>query len=171
MNHFDKPQMSPEPMTTNPHTETKVPLTVAEIMTTNLVTVGLRESLAHAIALLSIHRFHHLLVTDPIGKLVGVLSDRDLLGAVARITNWQTCEISQIMTANPVTVRPECPLSVAVSMMLSKRFNSLPVLDEKGMVTGILTSTDLLRSYESKVESLQMRLQQIGLVEFSLADR
>jgi CBS domain-containing protein len=135
-------------------------------MTRDVVTVNQQQSLADAIALIAIHRFHHLLVTNADTKLVGIVSDRDLLGAVARTPHWQTCEIGQVMTANPVTVSPETPLSVAVSEMLSMRFNSFPVINENAMVIGILTSTDLLRAYKKMVDSMQMQLQQIGFIEF-----
>jgi CBS domain-containing protein len=62
------------------------PTTVADIMTTDVTTVNPHQTLADALALLRIHLFHHLLVVDSKEKLVGVLSDRDLLGAVALAT-------------------------------------------------------------------------------------
>jgi acetoin utilization protein AcuB len=161
-------QTSPQAKNANGLPENKVPVKVADVMTRDVVTVSQHKSLADAIALLAIHRFHHLIVTNADGKLVGVVSDRDLLGAVARKPDWQSCEVSQIMTANPVIVCPETPLSTAVSEMLSMKFNSFPVMGENETVIGILTSTDLLRSYQKMVELMQMKLQQIGLAEFSL---
>jgi CBS domain-containing protein len=138
MNHPIEPKMSEGIATTNRHSEVKLPETIADIMTRDVVTVSPHQSLADALALITIHRFHHLLVADTDAKLVGLLSDRDLLAAVARIPNWQTYAINQIMTPEPVTVIPQTPVSVAVSTMLSKRFNSLPVVDENGTLTGIL---------------------------------
>jgi CBS domain-containing protein len=64
-------------------------------MTRDVVTVSQDRTLADAIALIAVHRFHHLIVTNADGKLVGILSDRDLLAAVARKPNWQTCEVTQ----------------------------------------------------------------------------
>jgi len=167
MTHLIEPQTSREPDTTSHLIETKLAVTVADIMTREVVTVSLHQSLADAISLIAIHQFHHLLVTDADRKLLGVISDRDLLRAVARTPNWQRCEISQVMTPDPVIVSPETPIFVAVSKVLSKTINCLPVVGDDGRVTGILTSTDLLRSHQKMVVSMKMRLQQIGLLEFS----
>jgi acetoin utilization protein AcuB len=153
---------------TNELSDVKLPVTVADIMTRDVVTVSQDRTLADAIALIAVHRFHHLIVTNVDGKLVGILSDRDLLAAVARKPNWQTCEVTQVMTTNPVIARPEMPLSAAISEMLSMRFNSFPVIDETEMVIGIITSTDLLRAYQKMVELMKTKLQQLGMTEFSL---
>jgi CBS domain-containing protein len=149
-------------------TQSGLPLTVRDIMTHDVVTVTPQQSLADAMALMSMHRFRHLLVTNTEGKLLGVLSDRDLLSALPAKPDWDSYEVSQMMTKNPVTVRPDAALSGAVSEMLTMRFNSLPVVGEDGRVLGILTSTDLLRHYQRMVQSMQSKLEQIGFIEFSL---
>jgi acetoin utilization protein AcuB len=143
-------------------------MTVEEIMTRDVVTVTPRQTLADAMVLMSMHRFRHLLVTSAEGKLLGVLSDRDLLSALPSKPDWESHEVSQVMTKNPVTVRADSALAGAVSEMLSMRFNSLPVVAEDGTVVGILTSTDLLRHYQRMVQAMQSKLQEIGFIEFSL---
>jgi CBS domain-containing protein len=57
------------------------------------------------------------------------------------------------MTGEPLTVSPEMPISVAIKSMLAMRINCLPVVGADGKVCGILTSTDLLKSYE-KIQEL-----------------
>ncbi len=56
-----------------------------------------------------------------------------------------------IMTTNPVTVTPETSISDASKLLLEHRFNGLPVVDNSGMITGVLTQSDLV--------SLQKRFQ------------
>lgn len=158
----------PEPPTSNRLDQTGFPITIGEVMTHEVVTVTPRQSLADAMALMSAHRFHHLLVTNTEGKLLGVLSDRDLLSALPGKHDWESYEVSQMMTMNPVTAGPDNPLAGAVSNMLAMRFNSLPVVANDGTVIGILTSTDLLRHYQKLVESMQSKLKQAGFIEFSL---
>jgi len=150
-------------MHTDPH-----PIVVGDIMSTNVVTVHPSQPLADAIALLAIHQFHHLLVMSDEHGLVGVISDRDLLAAVARLSEWRKAPVYKIMTARPFTVRPECPLAIAAAELVSKRINCLPVLGEDQAVVGIVTSTDLLRCYQNVVNAIQRKLPHVSLVEFSL---
>ena len=157
-----------EPTTSTLVEQTRLPLTVGEIMTRDVVTVTPRQSLAEAMALMATHQFHHLLVTNTEGKLIGVLSDRDLLSALPGKHDWESYDVSQMMTMNPVTAGPDNPLALAVSNMLALRINSLPVVADDGKVIGILTSTDLLRHYQKMVESMQSKLKQAGFIEFSL---
>ena len=49
-----------------------------------------------------------------------------------------------IMTANPVTIRPETSVTEAVKILLEKRFNGLPVVDENGALLGVLCQSDLV---------------------------
>jgi len=91
---------------------------VAEIMARDVITVHPDHTLADAISLIAAHHFHHLVVTDAGGKVVGIISDRDLLRAVARTQDWHSCYIRDVMTANPVTIDAETPISVAATKML-----------------------------------------------------
>ena len=121
---------------------------VADVMTRKTVTLSPHHGFAD-------RHFRHIVVVDTGGKILGVISDRDILRTLARTTNWQTKDVSQIMTRDPFTVKRETPLVVAVAKIVSKRINCLPVLDDDGKVCGILTSTDLLKAYQKLLESLE----------------
>ena len=99
-------------------------------------------------------------MTDANGKVLGVGSDRDILRAVARVTDWQSCHVGDVMTPDPITVNAETSFCVAVSKLLLNKFNSLPVVGEGGTVTGILTSTDVLWSQQRAAESMHVMSQQ-----------
>ncbi len=81
-------------------------------------------------------QFRHLLVCDNHGKLLGVISDRDVAAATGA-----TAE--EIMTPHPRTAEPKTDLRTAISMMLNHRFSSLPVVHEQRLI-GIITVTDLI---------------------------
>jgi CBS domain-containing protein len=121
---------------------------VAEIMTTNLVTLSAHHTFGEAVQLMADSPFRHFLVVRADGRLAGVFSDRDVLRALGRTPNWQAKNVSGVMTHKVFTVTPETPLSVAALEMLSRRINCLPVVGNDGKVCGIITSTDLLRSYQ-----------------------
>jgi acetoin utilization protein AcuB len=128
---------------------------VADVMTHKTVTLSPHHGFAEAVSLMADRHFRHIVVVDTSGQIVGVISDRDILRTLARTTNWQTKDVGQIMTRDPVTVKRETPLSAAVAKMVAKRINCLPVLDDEEKVCGILTSTDLLKAYQKLLESLE----------------
>jgi CBS domain-containing protein len=127
---------------------------VADVMTRKTVTLSPHHGFAEAVSLMADRHFRHVVVVDTGGQILGVISDRDILRTLARTSNWQTKDVSQIMTRDPVTVKRETPLPVAVAKIVAKRINCLPVLDDEGKVCGILTSTDLLKAYQKLLESL-----------------
>jgi CBS domain-containing protein len=131
------------------------PTCVADIMTTKLVTLSPHHTFGEAVQLMSNYRFRHFLVLDPDGRLAGVFSDRDVLRALGRTPGWQAKAVSGVMTRYVVTVKPQTPLSVAATEMLTRRINCLPVIGEDGKVCGIITSTDLLRTCQKIQASLE----------------
>jgi acetoin utilization protein AcuB len=139
---------------------TDVPLTVSEIMTKRVITLKPYHSLSDSVTLIAKHSFRHFAVVDGY-RLVGVVSDRDILRVLARTKDWQSTTVSQFMIRDPVTVQPDTPISVAVREMLSKRINCLPVVDAHGDLEGILTSTDLLSILRATQEKLEKQAKTI----------
>ena len=131
---------------------------VADIMSTHLVTLSAHHTFGEAVQLMTNSPFRHFLVVHADGRLAGVFSDRDVLRALGRTPNWQAKNVSGVMTHQVFTVTPETPLSVAASEMLSRRINCLPVIGNDGKVCGIITSTDLLQSYQKIQASLENHL-------------
>lgn len=128
------------------------PTEVADIMTGKVVTLSPHHSFSEAVNLMNDRYFRHCVVVDSRGHIVGVVSDRDILRALARNPNARSKSLEQVMTQNPVTVRRNTPIGDAVGKILSKRINCLPVVEDDGSVCGIVTSTDLLKSYQQLLE-------------------
>lgn len=132
-------------------------LCARDIMTRRVITLSPNHSLAQTISLMAKHSFRHFLVVDASGGLVGVISDRDILRALARRTDWHGTSVSQFMSHDVFKVKPDTELSLATGKMLSKRINCLPVVDDNNNICGIITSTDLLKTYRSIQESFEKR--------------
>jgi acetoin utilization protein AcuB len=131
------------------------PTEVADIMTGKVVSLSPHHSFNDAVNLMNDRSFRHCVVIDGRGKLAGVISDRDILRALARNPNSRTKSLDQIMTPNPITVKRHTPIVDAVAKIIAKRINCLPVVTDDGSVCGIVTSTDLLKSYQQLLSMVQ----------------
>jgi acetoin utilization protein AcuB len=133
-------------METQMHSEERNELLlVVDVMTTKLVALRPEQTCAHAVELLTQHSFRHFPVLNGDRTVAGVISDRDILWAMAEAAKWQTKPISSIMTRKIISASPETPVSVAAEVMIAGRVNCLPVLDSSALAVGIVTSTDLLK--------------------------
>jgi CBS domain-containing protein len=131
------------------------PTEVADVMIGKVVTLSPHHSFNDATNLMNDRYFRHCVVVDGQRKPVGVISDRDILRALARNPNSRSKSLDQIMTPNPITVKRNTPIVDAVSKIVSKRINCLPVVEDDGTVCGIVTSTDLLKSYQQLLQLVQ----------------
>lgn len=131
------------------------PQVIGRIMTIRVVTIEMDDSLEVVRDIFKKVRFHHLLVVDN-EKLVGIISDRDLLKAVSPFvgtiseTTRDRATLNkrahQIMSHHPVTVRSSCSLQEAAQLMLGRGFSCLPVTTADGEVLGMVTWKDVLRA-------------------------
>jgi CBS domain-containing protein len=122
-------------------------------MSRDPVTVTADTSLRRATELMQSKGVHHLPVVDPNGRLVGILTDRDVkhavfLPALAEHLGWdqrryKALRVREVMTWSVVTTTPDTSLAQAAAIMFQRRIGSLPVLQD-GRVVGILTETDVL---------------------------
>ena len=130
-------------------------MTIDKIMTTNPVTVRMDDSVRHVKKLFDEHRFHHLLVTER-RKLVGVISDRDLLrnlspfvgrlGEHKRDQAMLDRRVHQIMTRKPVVVTVETTVHDAAALLLQNNVSCLPVVNADMRPIGLVTWKDLVRA-------------------------
>ena len=127
--------------------------TVETIMTRHVVTVSMDETLRHVRELFHSVRFHHLVVVEK-GRVVGVISDRDLLKNVSPFVGKATertqdsftleRKVHQIMSRRLVSCGPEIGIGQAGRLMLDHKVSCLPVLNGTGACIGIVTMRDIL---------------------------
>lgn len=78
------------------------------------------------------------------GKLLGIVTDRDLRLAVAETVGGAGLTVAAVMTPEPVTVSPDTTLKDAARIISRNKFNALPVVGPDGALQGMLTTTDIL---------------------------
>jgi len=131
-------------------------MTIRELMTGGLTTVHRDTSVQEARDLMARKRIRHLPVTDPGGRLVGIVTDRDIrLNLPSPATSLSVGEINhlltkltvgQVMTRSVITIGPDRPVREGAQLILEHRIGALPVLDD-GHLIGILTETDIVRAF------------------------
>lgn len=145
--------------------------TVRDVMTANVVTVQEGTGFKEIVALMRRHRVSAFPVLDRADRVVGVVSEADLLvkeaapamprGAV-RLA-WRLRERSKatgvtaadLMTTPPVTISPGAAVSEAARLMHSRQVKRLPVVAENGRVVGIISRTDALSVFERPDEQIR----------------
>lgn len=128
-------------------------LRVSDLMTHDVKTLGRNDKVSMADELMKVGRFRHIVVLDEEGRVVGVVSHRNIfygalawsigLGRVAHQKELESHPVKDVMESDPVTVQPDTPLSEAAETMMEKKIGCLPVVDADQLV-GILTEGDFL---------------------------
>lgn len=119
---------------------------VGLIMMKNLTTAPSNQPLEQLITLFEHITFHHVPVTND-GKLVGILSDRDISQCIASSEDKSTVTAADIMSPEPIIVAPSTTVEIASILLLENKISCLPVVSEQDELVGILTWKDLLRFF------------------------
>jgi acetoin utilization protein AcuB len=127
---------------------------VKDWMTKNPITVDPETSMMRASKILKEHNIRRLPVVDG-GKLVGIVSDRDIKEASpSKATTLDVHElyyllsevkIRDIMTKNPITVNENETILKCAAIMQEKKISGLPVLDDAGALVGIVSETEVYK--------------------------
>ncbi len=139
--------------------------TVAETMTTDVLSVDPQNSVATAIRLMRTGQLRRLPVVQD-GRLVGIVTSGDVrritgMSSVVRDPSgdnflWQHIPVANVMTLDVVTTSPDTLIAEAARLMIERKIGGLPVVEHDKLV-GILTTSDLLEALidcEMSVEPL-----------------
>ncbi len=130
-----------------------------------------RDSVAHARELLEQYRVNQLPVVVA-GKLVGIITDRDIRDAspsvfqadpgrgkrIPEATDPQQIEVETVMTSAVRTLAPQDSIAAAAKLMRLERLGSLPIVDGDQLV-GIITRSDILDAFLSLSEATEEQLK------------
>jgi acetoin utilization protein AcuB len=129
---------------------------VRDQMTRNPVTVAASSSVQDALTLMRDRKIRRLLVADAQNKLLGIVSEKDLLYASpSPTTSLSVYEIpyllskltvEKVMTKQVISVSEDSPLEEAALIMADRKIGGLPVITN-GSIAGIITETDIFRTF------------------------
>jgi acetoin utilization protein AcuB len=136
-------------------------LTVRDVMTPRPTVILQSAPVRAAQTAMAELDVRHLPVVNEDHELVGMLSDRDLRGLpfvhdeaqriAAEEATRPDSRVSGIMSADPLTVGPDEPLSDVVELMVDSRIGAVPVVGPNGRLVGIVSYLDVLRAYRDEL--------------------
>jgi len=129
---------------------------VQERMSTHPVTITTETTMTDALRVMRENQVRRLPVLDETGRLVGIVSEKDLLYASpSPATSLSIYEmhymltqlrVTELMTSDVITVAPDVPLEEAARIMADNKIGGLPVVDD-GDLVGIITETDIFKVF------------------------
>jgi acetoin utilization protein AcuB len=127
---------------------------VSNWMSKDVISVDVNDSMQDAAKLIRKHKINRLPVMEN-GKLVGIVTDRDLKRASASdVTTLEIHEllfliseikIRDIMTKDPITIPIDYTIDEAAQVLLEHKLSGAPVVDHEGQIAGVITQTDIFR--------------------------
>ena len=137
---------------------------VKDWMTADVVTVEADTGLMDADHVMRDNGVRRLPVVQN-GRLVGIVTYGDIRearpSAATSLSTWEMnylltrLNIEEVMTKDPITIKPDAIMGEAASLMLNNRISGLPVVDAQGKIVGILTESDIFRMVAHNWEKAQ----------------
>src|SRR5271165_667047 len=165
---------------------------VRDVMTTRVVAVKRNATFKDMAALLTEYRVSAFPVLDDEGKVIGVVSEADMLSKEALVADMgvQAARLARIpgspyhdefakaaavtagdlMTNPPVVVTPDEPVTSAARLMYHGRVKRLPVVGEKGQLVGIVSRADVLSVYSRPDSEIRQEITENVIRGEFLAD-
>ncbi len=121
-------------------------LTVGSIMETQ-VQSATKDTKAEILASFMMEGFGSVPIVNEANKLVGIVSEFDLLAALRKGEKLENVTAGDILTSNPISVTKDTDVMTLVDVLQNNHLIRVPVLDNAGHLIGIVARRDLLRGY------------------------
>lgn len=143
---------------------------IKDVMTTGVITVSSSDSVEKCAKLLQENDISGLPVVDEAGKVVGMITEGDLIRRASRIKapgyleilggliylgspgkfveelqRAMALEVGKMMSKNVISIKPEESLETAATLMVRNNINRLPVVDDEGILVGIVARRDIMK--------------------------
>ncbi len=145
---------------------------VKDWMSKKIITLDVNDTMQHAINVSMENRISMMPVMEE-GKLVGIITDRDLKRASPSdaalmdiqqiLYHLSRLEVGAIMTRYPITIPIDYTIEEAAEVLRSNRISGAPVVDSDGIIRGLITKNDLFKALIA-ISGLSKRGVQFGFV-------
>lgn len=124
---------------------------LSEVMRHEPIEVAPEDTLGEVAERMSGANVGAVIVKD-FGRLIGILTERDMLKAMAARVHTSEARVREWMTGDPITAAMDTDVEDAARTMLEHGFRHLPVLDESGRVTGIASLRRVVAATQSAAD-------------------
>ena len=127
---------------------------IVDLMIREVVTIGPTQMLSDVVEIMRRKKIRHLPVVES-GKLVGIVTDRDVKRALPSVFSGDQEEydrvlndtpVDKVMTRDPYTVGPRDEVKEALKVMIERKIGAVPVVSDAALV-GIVTDIDFLKAF------------------------
>jgi len=126
-----------------------------------VITIAPDQTISEAISRLSSYNIGVLIVLGAGGKVMGIISERDIVRRLVEDEELLSREVSEVMTSEVIVGVPDDDVMSVVHTMTEKRFRHIPVID-KGQLIGIISIGDILKAqrdqYQGQIDTLETQI-------------
>ena len=122
--------------------------TLADVMRTEVIDVAPEDTLGEVAERMSAVNVGAVVVKD-YGRLIGILTERDMLKAMAARVHTSDARVRKWMTEDPLTATAEMEVENAAQVMLEHNFRHLPIVDDNGAVIGLVSLRRVVAATQS----------------------
>ncbi len=126
---------------------------IKEIMIKNVIMVVDSESIVKASEMMVENKIGSLVVINKDKRMVGMLTERDILGPVSKSQDLSKLKVADVMTKNIFYVRPDDTVEDAAEIMSENKIKRLPVIENNSLV-GIVSAMDVVASEPKFIEKI-----------------
>jgi CBS domain-containing protein len=121
-----------------------LPVRATDVMSTPPITAEETMPIEEVAKKMFENNVSSVMVVDSTGRLVGIVTEKDVVGAVAIGKIGSNLPVARFMKENPITVTPDTPLDEVLEKMRRFNIRHLPVVDKDGKPIGMVSQRDLL---------------------------
>jgi CBS domain-containing protein len=137
---------------------------VSRILSTKsreVITIRPNQTIRDVVVLLTRHNIGALVVVDEAERVVGIISERDIVRQAVQDETVFALPVHQVMTREVITGMPQDDIMSVAHVMTERRFRHLPIVDQ-GRLIGIISIGDVLKAqrdeYRGEIETLETQL-------------